>query len=404
MIANLRIFRYFHNVQSQKFSIFLMRPYPNFNSRFRIECLSFITIFLIVVGHGQAIAQSFTTLETVFTPSTYPDGALNGTLFLPSTFNGTAVVLVHELGADRSTMDVWGDTLAAHGFLALSIDYPDSSYAMFPQPVRAVVAGAQFLRSLSAESPAVSRVGVLGRSLGAILAADAKMDDVDYSLLGIDSEYSGQVDFDVLLYGLYDFQHFLTSTLPLSDYIYAYFSGDASLESSQEPVLHASDFTCPILLIHGTDDSVLEYQQSLSFYDSLIANGQNANLITVPGAGHLFETNGDSFTTLGLPIKDSVLRFLTQSDLGVANNSQMPNLQAFPNPLPQGGMLHIPDQSGNGTDVIASDIMGRRTLLSGDRDGNYINVYTQQLAPGIYFFTPEDQSPSASPIPIVIVQ
>ncbi len=367
-----------------------MRQYRYFSSFFQIWRLPFIiAVFLIAVGHGRVFAQSFTTSDTVFTPSNYPDGALEATIFLPSSFNGTAVVLVHELGTARSTMDIWGDTLAAHGFLAISIDYPDpvNSGATFPQPVRAVVAGVQFLRSLTSESPTIRRVGVLGRSLGAILAAEAKMDDINYPLLGIDSEFSGQIDFDVLLYGLYDTQHFLTSTLPLPLYISAYFSGDATLESDQEPVLHASDFTCPILLIHGTDDSVLQYQQSLSFYDSLQANGQNADLITVPGAGHVFETNGDSFTTLGLPIKDSVLRFLAQPDLAVKNVPVLITQKAFPNPLFSGEVLHIPDPSGDGNEITTADIMGKQTVLTGVRDGNFIDVNTRSLMPGVHFFS-----------------
>jgi len=375
-------------------------------STIRLLSIAIVMFFLTLQPYA-VFSQGVMVTDTVFTPSDYPDGILDGTLFSPSSFNGTAVVLVHELGTARSTMEIWGDTLAAHGFLALSIDYPDpvNSGATFPEPVRAVVAGVQFLRSMTSESPVVSRVGVLGRSLGALLAAEAKMNAQDYALLGIDSVYSGQVDFDVLLYGLYDFQHFLTSTLPLSTYINAYFDGNASLEDSQEPVINASDFTCPILLIHGTEDNTLQYEQSLSFYDSLKANGRDADLITVQDAGHLFETNGDSFTALGLPIKDSVLQFLNKPNLDVTVSIQNNEFQVFPCPVNQGQSIHFTGFQGKGNSIIAAGITGAMTILTMDRDGNDIQIGTDVLSPGIYFLRPmggQATEDDVAPVRIVV--
>lgn len=69
--------------------------------------------------------------------------------------------------------------------------------------------------------------------------------------------------------------------------------GVASLTPAQRDVLEATSPTRyvhgrmpPYLLIHGTDDKLVAYSQSVDFQASMIAAGARCELITMPGRGH----------------------------------------------------------------------------------------------------------------------
>ena len=141
------------------------------------------------------------------------------------------------------------------------------------------------------------------------------------------------------MYGIYDFYHFTQTDLPISITAFAqqYFSADATLEKRETPVLQADRITIPLLLIHGEADVRLEYQQSQEFHDSLTANGKSNDLILYPGQPHFFEAPSDglSFTSIGLQVKDSVLAFFSyqSAHAGVVENASTNVIeQNFPNP------------------------------------------------------------------------
>jgi acetyl esterase/lipase len=288
--------------------------------------------------------QSFTSFDTIFTPAAYPDGALTGTLFVPSVPNGIAIVAVHGLGDAVSTMNGWSDTLAARGYTVLNIDYPDpvNAGATFPMPIRAIKTAVQFMRRSRGHFHLTTNVvGVVGRSLGAGLVAQSLIDEEDYFVYGIDNTISDHINFAALLYGLYDFTHFTQTDLPISISLFAqrYFGLNAALEARETPVLQSWRITTPLLLIHGMADARLQYQQTQEFHDSLAANGKSNDLILYPGKPHFFEapSNGLSFTATGLLVKDSVLAFFSYQSghAGVGDKPQTPAFavdQNYPNP------------------------------------------------------------------------
>ncbi len=289
-------------------------------------------------------AQSFTSFDTIFTPPAYLDGDLTGTLFVPSMPNGISIVAVHGLGDAVSTMNGWSDTLAAHGYTVLNIDYPDpvNAGATFPMPVRAIKTAVQFMRrSRNHFHLTTNVVGAVGRSLGAGLIAQSLIDEADYSVYGIDNTISDHIDFAAILYGIYDYYHFTQTDLPISISMFAqqYFGSSATLEARETPVLQSQHLTTPLLLIHGTADARLQYQQTQEFHDSLVANGKSNDIILYPGEPHFFEapSNGLSFTSVGLQVKDSVLAFFSyqSAQAGISSKEQVPPFainQNYPNP------------------------------------------------------------------------
>jgi acetyl esterase/lipase len=55
------------------------------------------------------------------------------------------------------------------------------------------------------------------------------------------------------------------------------------------PVHHAAHVTAPVLLIHGTADTVVSYRESLRMHDALVAAGKPAALLLLEGAPHAFQ-------------------------------------------------------------------------------------------------------------------
>src|SRR5881275_2313956 len=55
------------------------------------------------------------------------------------------------------------------------------------------------------------------------------------------------------------------------------------------PTEHAAHATAPVLLIHGTADTVVSYRQSVRMHEALVAAGKPAELLLLEGAPHAFQ-------------------------------------------------------------------------------------------------------------------
>jgi acetyl esterase/lipase len=66
---------------------------------------------------------------------------------------------------------------------------------------------------------------------------------------------------------------------------------DKAREAS--PVTHAAAASAPFFLAHGTADLASPYQQSVRLRDALLAEGKQATLHTVEGAGHMWQGASD---------------------------------------------------------------------------------------------------------------
>ncbi len=63
---------------------------------------------------------------------------------------------------------------------------------------------------------------------------------------------------------------------------------DPDLWWEASPIAWASPDDPPFLLIHGRDDRVVPYQESVRMADALRRAGAEAELLLIPGAGHGF--------------------------------------------------------------------------------------------------------------------
>ena len=74
------------------------------------------------------------------------------------------------------------------------------------------------------------------------------------------------------------------------------------------PICHVSKSTPPTLLLHGTADSTVPYEQSVRFCEAVRAAGGHAELFTAEGAEHAFFNSDPWFE----PALDRMVEFLVQ--------------------------------------------------------------------------------------------
>lgn len=332
---------------------------------------------------------------------------------MPAVSNGVGVVLTHGYTANRQSLALWCDTLAANGFIAMTIDYHDFSdtiRGIYPKPVRAFKIAVEFLRRNGNRFHiSTGNVAALGQSEGAFHWAETITWNNDDSYFGTDPGINDRLDAAVLLYGIYDNYRYLQSGIPFDAILRKYFSSDSTLRSTKGNTLaNVAAITTPLLLFHGTNDQTVQYQQSVEFHDSLVAHGKSVQLKLFNGQPHVFEFTNSSpmhFTSAGLIAKDTVLAFLRRTflitDIRDGSNELTAKEfilnQNYPNPFnPTTNFeFRIPARPAGGSDfglvtLKVYDVLGREvtTLVN---EVKYPGIYTvtwnaSNFSSGVYIY------------------
>src|SRR5690606_33548909 len=61
---------------------------------------------------------------------------------------------------------------------------------------------------------------------------------------------------------------------------------DAAAIASASPRLRAAEIACPVLLVHGVNDRIVQVHQSRRMNEALRAAGKPVEYVEVPDAGH----------------------------------------------------------------------------------------------------------------------
>lgn len=191
---------------------------------------------------------------------------------------------------------VWlPDTLAPHGFhhffldrgiAVADVDYRLANEAKFPAQLTDVQAAIAWLRHYAAElNIDPDRFAALGESAGSHMACLAGlMGTGDRSLQAVISWY-GAADFT--WFPQDDSSGGIARMLGGAPATHADFARWAS------PITHAHSAAPPFLFVHGTEDTVVPYAESVRLHEALLAAGASSSLLPVPGAGHCFEGHDD---------------------------------------------------------------------------------------------------------------
>ncbi len=216
-----------------------------------------------------------------------------------------AVVWVHGGGwvnGDKTRFRRQATLMAAHGFVGACIEYRLSGEAKFPAAIEDVKASVRWVRAHAAEyhiNP--DRIGAAGGSAGGhlvcLLGVTAGVREFEGD--GGNPDQSSKVEAVAALYPVTDFvaaglRNSTGATGPVFAFLGATYAQNSEIYVKASPITYVSKGDPPFLFMHGDDDRLVPYQQSVSMYEKLKADGVPAELDIVKGAGHGF-ANGPKY-------------------------------------------------------------------------------------------------------------
>ena len=186
-------------------------------------------------------------------------------------------------------------TLAQHGFVAATMSYRLAPKFQFPAAVHDTKAAVRWLRANAGKlnlDPA--RLGVTGGSAGGHLAQFLGVTAGVKEFEGVDNPgFSSAVACVVNVYGPSDFTKSYGKSVDAHEVLPLWLGGDVNtarprhIQSS--PLNWVTPAAAPTLIIHGTEDKYVNYEQALWMRDRLMACGVQVELLTLEGAGHGFK-------------------------------------------------------------------------------------------------------------------
>lgn len=231
-----------------------------------------------------------------------PDGQhLQLNLARPKIANGAlpAVLCIHGGGfraGHRDGHNALCLKLAQRGFVAATASYRLAPKHQFPAAVHDVKAAVRWLRANAAKfqiNPA--RIGVTGDSAGGHLAqflgvtAGVKEFEGD----GGNAEQSSSVACVVNRYGPSDFTKSYAKSVDAAEVLPLFLGGDLTTARARHvqssPLNWVTPHAAPTLILHGTEDKYVAYEQGVWMRDRLQACGVEVELMTFTGAGHGFK-------------------------------------------------------------------------------------------------------------------
>jgi acetyl esterase/lipase len=186
--------------------------------------------------------------------------------------------------------------LAQRGFVAATVSYRLAPKYQFPAAVHDVKAAVRWLRANAAKyqiDPA--RIGVTGDSAGGHLAqflgvtAGIKEFEGD----GGNADQSSRVVCVVNRYGPSDFTKSYGKSVDAAEVLPTFLGGNLRTALQQHirssPLNWVTPDAAPTLILHGTEDKYVAYEQGVWLRDRLQACGVEVELVTFEGAGHGFK-------------------------------------------------------------------------------------------------------------------
>jgi acetyl esterase/lipase len=209
-----------------------------------------------------------------------------------------AIVCIHGGGWAFGNKESWDgvcEQFASRGYVAVSVAYRFAPKFKFPDQVNDAKAAVRWLRANATRLKIdPNRLGAVGDSAGGHLSmmlgttGEEKEFDSGGDHPGVSSRVQCVVDF----YGPADFTRSYGMS-PQVDKLYRDFMG-ADLEHDRRghvlasPMYWVTPDSAPMLLIHGTKDPIVSYQQAIWMRDRLKAAEVEVELLPIEGGGHGF--------------------------------------------------------------------------------------------------------------------
>jgi acetyl esterase len=198
-----------------------------------------------------------------------------------------AAILVHGggwvAGDKQQYITYIFQPLSDAGFAWFSINYRLAPQFRFPADADDVASAIQFVKANAAKYKVdPKRIALIGESAGGHLV----------SYVGARNRPDSRVAAVVSMYGVHDFVAAAVQWKPLPHELLDLFGITAvTAETAPElikasPVVYISKEMPPFLLMHGSKDEDVPYEQSVEMCDKMKKAGAHCDLITIEGAPH----------------------------------------------------------------------------------------------------------------------
>ncbi len=233
---------------------------------------------------------------------TNPDGQhLQMNIARPKNGTGPfpAVLCIHGGGFRAGSREGYNGfclKLAQQGYVAITASYRLAPKYQFPAAVHDVKAAVRWLRANATQyNLDPKRIGVTGGSAGGhlvqFLGVTAGVPEFEGA--GGHPEQSSAVMCVVNVYGPSDFTKSYGKSVDAHEVLPLWLGGNLEQARHQHiiasPLPWVTPHAAPTLIIHGTEDKYVAYEQALWMRDRLRLCGVEVELLTLEGAGHGFK-------------------------------------------------------------------------------------------------------------------
>lgn len=227
-------------------------------------------------------------------------------------------------------------SLAARGYVVASIDYRLSGEATFPAQIQDVKAAIRWIRSRSSEydldpARAMTWGASAGGHLAALTAVTCNVPALEPAQSsggpGIPPQTSDCIQGAVSWYGVFDIATIAAqaregnafsrdvASVPewrlLGCFAQACKNGQIAAAS---PVTYVDATDPPMLLITGTEDTIVPYQQTIEMAEKLKTVGVSHEVMVLPGVDHSFlGSTGEQTRDANLEALDATFRFIDKT-------------------------------------------------------------------------------------------
>ena len=268
-----------------------------------------LTLGLVVLGAPMSSARAekapVVPEDVVFESGieySNPDGQhLQLNLARPKKGNGPfpAVLCIHGGGfraGKRESYDAQCVRLAQNGYVAMTVSYRLAPKYPFPAAIHDVKSAVRWARANAAKYRIdADRIGVTGGSAGGHLAQflGVTSDVKEFEGKGGNADQSSRVVCVVNVYGPSDFTRSYGKSVDAAEVLPLFLGGNLEMARRRHiqasPLYWVTPNAAPTLCIHGTEDKYVAHEQAVLLIDRLKAAGVEAELLTLPGAGHGFK-------------------------------------------------------------------------------------------------------------------
>jgi acetyl esterase/lipase len=268
------------------------------------SCIASLALVLVLATTSPAQKSGAVPADVIFETAieyTNPDNQhLQLDLARPKSGAGPfpAVICIHGGGfraGKREGYDGLCIRLAQRGYVAMTVSYCLAPKFPFPAAIHDVKAAVRWARANAAKyhiDP--DRIGVTGGSAGGHLAQFLGVtgDVQEFEGTGGNAERPSKVACVVNVYGPSDFTKSYGKSVDAAEVLPLFLGGNLHtarrMHIRASPLYWVTPNAAPMLCIHGTEDKYVAHEQAVWMVDRLKAAGVEAELLSLPGAGHGF--------------------------------------------------------------------------------------------------------------------